>query len=271
MILSQGSPIDLTPETVKQRHTNDERIQYRPAHDSGTNEQYFDIRWALGKATVFDNPHEEVAAARHPGNIIGRRLSENMFFQWGLRYIPSAPAVNVYRTVLIEKLPQGISLDQILPRIRGGQIYSATLCDTTNLTQYWTALIIFVHEAGASSFLRRVEQEGLYVGFTAVSVRRVPTPTYLFNPSLMQGIRQQGRTRCLAVCSPEPTLKAILHKILTNSGLSEQVECFGEKDPEGATSIRFHSIKAAVRAYEVLVDTKNLKLAVDFIADPCSL
>lgn len=268
----QGSPIDLTTETNKQPRKNDEGIQYRPGHDHGANRKPYDIRWALGGATVFDTRGEEVGAARYPGNIIGRPLTENMFFQWGLRYTPPVHTGDLYRSVLIEKLRQGVSLDEILPRIRGGQIYSASLCDTSAITKYWTALIVFVHEAGASAFLRRVELEGLYVGFTAVSVRRVPTPTYLINPAMVQVIHSQHRTRCLAVvASPNPTLKATLHKNLTNSGLGAQVECFGEKDPEGVTSIRFHSIKAATRAYEMLADTKDLKATVQFAADPCSL
>lgn len=261
----------MTTETDKQPTADDDGIQYRPVNDHGVKEKPFEIRWALDDATVFDTPEEEVAAALHPGIVFGRALTENMFFQWGLRYVPPVHSGDLYRAVLIEELPQGVTLDQILPRIRGGQIYSASLCDTSAITNSWTALIVFVHEAGASGFLRRVEQEGLYVGFTAVSVRRVPTPTYLFNSAMMQAVHSHRRTRCLVVGSADPTLKATLHRILTSSRLGQQVECFGEKDPEGATSIRFHSIKAAIRAYEVLDDTKILKLTVQFVADPCSL
>lgn len=271
LIDSQGSPIDLTTETNKQPSKNDGGIRYRPAHDHDANRNPVNLRWALDSATVFNTREEEVGAARYPGNIIGRPLAENMFFQWGLRYIPPVHTGDVYRSVLIEKLRQGVSLGEILPQIRGGQIYSASLCDTSAITKYLTALIVFVYEAGASAFLRRVEQEGLYVGFTAVSVRRVPTPTYLIKPAITQVIRSQDRTRCLVVASPDPTLKAALHEILTNSGLGTQVECFGEKDPEGVTSIRFHSIKAAIRAYEMLADTRDLKATIQFAVDPCSL
>lgn len=229
------------------------------------------IHWALDHASVFDSHEEELEAARNPGNILNRGLKENMFFQWGLRYIPPAHVENAYRTVAIEMLPQGVSLDQILPRIRAGQIYSASLCDTFSITKTWTALIVFVHQAGASAFLRRVAQEGFYVGFTAVSVRQVPTPTYLLNSAMIQEIALRGRTRCLVVSSPEPMLKVILHQILTQASLQAQVECFGEKDVEGKASIRFHSIKAAMQAYDVLVDNKILNLTVEFDADPCSV
>lgn len=156
LIPSQGSPIDLTAETVKETARHDEMIQYRAANDNDVDKQPFKIRWTLG-FSVFDSRLEEVSAARHSGNLIGGPLTENMFFQYGLRYIPPATSGDLYRSVLIEKLPQGISLDQILPQVRGGRIYSASLCDTSNITKYWTALIVFFHETGASAFLRRVE------------------------------------------------------------------------------------------------------------------
>lgn len=269
LIPFQGSPIDLATETINGSGRNDENIQYRPGSVNDVEKQPFEIHWALG-CSVFDNRAEEVSAARHPGNIIGRPVTENMFFQYGLRYIPPATSGDLYRTVLIERLPHGVSLGQILPRIRGGRIYSASLCNTSSITKHWTALIVFLHETGASAFLRRVAQEGLFIGFTAVSVRRVPTPTYLIHPAMMQGA-QYSRTRCLGVCSPEPMFRMAVHRVLANSGLGDQVECFGEHDPSGATSIRFHSIKAAARAFEVLLSSKTPKLIVKYVADPCSL
>lgn len=249
---------------------NGEDHQAIAVNRPGTVSQPLSIHWALNDASVFNTRQEELAAARNANYINDRGLRNDTLFQWGLRYIPPPHAQNVYRTVTIEKLPPRVSLDQILPRVRGAQIYSATLCDTFSITRSWTALIVFVHQTGASAFLRRVAQEGFYVGFNAVSVRPVPTPTYLLNSVMLHEIALRGRTRCLKISSPDPRLKVVLHRMLTHTSLHRQVECFGEKDVEGMATIRFYSIKAAMRAYNVLADNRTLNVSVQFDTDPCS-
>lgn len=264
----------MASEGGKQSGKNGKNGEDHPAiavNRPGTVRQPFRIHWALGDASVFNSREEELAAARNAYYILDSGLRNDTLFQWGLRYIPPSHAENIYRTVTIEKLSPRVSLDQILPRIRGGQIYSASLCDTFSITKSWTALIVFVHQTGASAFRRRVAQEGFYVGFNAVSVRQVPTPTYLLNSLMIQEIALRGRTRCLKISSPNPRLKVILHGILTQACLHRQVECFGEKDVEGMSTIRFHSIKAAMRAYNALADNKTLNVSVQFDTDPCSV
>lgn len=259
----------MSSESGKQSGSTEELIPDIDVDEVNT-EQAVAIHWALSHASVFNSHEEELHAFRNRENTIDRRLKDSPFFQWGLRYLPRSHAENIYRAVLIEMLPSGVSLDQILPRIRGGQVYSATLCDTSAITNAWTALIIFVQEKGAEAFLRRVALEGFYVGFKPVLVRRVSTPTYILNSTMVQQLQNTAATRCLAVSSNQDTLKGTLHQLLTQTSLHKQVECFGEHDEQGVATIRFNSIRAAMRAYELLARSKILKASVRYDADPCS-
>lgn len=245
----------------------------RPLHLQHANPHDW-LRWAVSDSTVFATQEEELCAARYPGNIIGQEgLKNNMFFQYGLRYVPPLDADNVYRAIVIEDLPLHVTLDQILPQIRGGQIYCASLLDTTPrvLTGSPTAMITFVNQDGALAFLRRIAREGFYVGITRVRVRPVRTPTYLMSASMQNEVLRNGRTRCLVVNSRNPTIKKTLHGVLAKSSFSTHVECFGERDGEGVVTVRFHSIKVAMRAYEHLMSQKIFQGVVKFDTDPCSL
>ncbi|KAJ5141077.1 hypothetical protein N7526_002072 [Penicillium atrosanguineum] len=273
----QGSPIylgsdsasrDITPELIpglSEKIVSPDEIRLQLANPQDW------IDWAINGSTVFDNKEDEVAAARCPGTIIGPEgVKSNMFFQWGLRYVPPRDAGNVYRAVVIENLPQCATLDQILPRIRGGQIYSASLCDTKNIMNGSpTAIVSFIHQDGALAFLSRVAQEGFYMGFTPVRVRPVSTPTYLLSQDMENNILQNGRSRCLVFTSHHPTTRERLYSKLAKSSFSSHVECFGEHGDNGTITVRFDSIKTAIQVYQILNGLEIFKEA-KFGTDPCS-
>jgi hypothetical protein len=280
LINLQGSPIYLgsdstrntsTPQLIPDisgdsNHPAPLRLQLANPHDW--------LRWAVNGSTVFEDRDEEIRASRLSGNIFGQEdLKNNMFFQWGLRYVPPLDADNVYRAVVIEDLPLHVALDQILPRICGGQIYSASLFNTSpvTLTGSPTAMITFVNQDGALAFLQRVAREGFYVGFAVARVRPVSTPTYLMSDSMENGILRGGRTRCLVISSRHPMIKKSVYNVLTKSSFSTHVECFGEHNGEGVVTVRFHSIKVAMLAYEFLMHQSIFKGNVKFDTDPCSV
>lgn len=200
-------------------------------------------------------------------------LRDNSFFQWGLRYMPSplTASDNAYRTVTIDHLPPQVTLDQILPRIRGGAIYSATLLDTKSITQGVTALVSFVHQEGAVAFLQRVAQEGFFIGFRPAKVHPVPTPTYVMSADMERQIFRLGRTRCVVVSSPRARLKRFLHTMLFKSPCSRHVECFGLKDPPGTVTVQFFSIKMARLAFDLLTEHPSFDdCTLQFGVDPCA-
>lgn len=277
LIDCQGSPIylgsdsasrDKTPELIpglSEKILSSDEIRLQLANPQDW------IDWAINGSTVFDNREDEVAAARCPGIIIGPEgVKSNMFFQWGLRYVPPRDTDNAYRAVVIENLPPYVTLDQILPRIRGGQIYSASLCDTkTIMNGSATAMVTFVHQDGALAFLNRVTREGFYVGFTPVGVRPVSTPTYLLSRDMEYDVLQNGRSRCLVFNTHYPTARQRLYSKLAKSSFSSHVECFGEHGDQGTITVRFDSIKTAMQVHRILKDLELFK-EVKFSTDPCS-
>ena len=277
LIDRQGSPIyldsgsasrDQTPELIpglNERIVSPDEIRLQLANPQDW------IDWAINGSTVFDNRQDEVAAARCPGTIIGPEgVKSNMFFQWGLRYVPPRDTDNVYRAVVIENLPHYVTLDQILPRIRGGQIYSASLCDTKNIMNGSpTAMVTFVHQDGALAFLGRVARKGFYVGFTPVGVRPVSTPTYLLSRDMEYDVLQNSRSRCLVFSTHNSTARQKLYSKLAKSSFSSHVECFGEPGDKGTITVRFDSIKTAMQVHRILKDLELFK-EVKFSTDPCS-
>jgi hypothetical protein len=65
-------------------------------------------------------------------------------------------------------------------------------------------------------------------------------------------------------------IKKSLYNVLTKSSFSTHVECFGEHDGAGVVTVRFHSIKVAMLAYEFLMHQSIFKGNVKFDTDPCS-
>lgn len=232
------------------------------------------LRWAIADSGVFESQEEEVSAAQYgtTHHNVFKGVYDNSFFQWGLRYIPTTGHDNIFRTVVIDELPKTATLDRILPQIRGGAIFSASLLDTSTITGCPTAMITFIHQDGAVNFLRRFARDGFYIGFSRAQVRPVPTPTYLMAAETKTQIYRLGRTRCLLVLARQKALKKEIHQVLSQSRLRQYVECFGERDPDGEITIRFHSVRMAGVAFMMLATDPKLKgVVVKPAADPCSL
>lgn len=233
------------------------------------------LRWAIDRSGVFESQEEEVSAVQYATfrHALYKDVNENSFYQWGLRYLPTPGEDNIFRTVVIDKLPKTATLDRVLPQIRGGAVFSASLADTWTITGSLTALITFVHQNGAMNFLRLVGRDGFFVGMSCTRVRPVPTPTYVMAADIETQIARFGRTRCLVVSSRRlKELKKEVHRVLSKSRLRHYVECFGERDTAGEVTIRFHSVKMAWAACLPLVNDARLKgILVKPAADPCSL
>jgi hypothetical protein len=233
------------------------------------------LRWAIQDSGVFKSQKEELSAVQYGKyhNLVFKNVRDNSFFQWGLRFIPKAGQDNIFRTVVIEGLPTTVTLDRILPQIRGGAVFSASLTDTSTINGCPTALITFVHQMGALNFLSRVARGGFFIGISPAQVRPVPTPTYLMANDMETQIHQFGRTRCLVVSScRHKALKQEVSRVLSRSCLRHYVECFGERDSDGEVTVRFHSVKMAwVACLTLASDSKFHGVSVKPALDPCSL
>ncbi|KAF7178468.1 hypothetical protein CNMCM7691_007164 [Aspergillus felis] len=208
------------------------------------------IRWAIKGCSIFENQQEEADAFYYRPNLLSRQpVSDLWIFQYGLRYIPAGRESNVFRTVRIEKLASNMTLSKVLPSV-SGEIYSASLCTTSPITGYNTAIIVFVLEKDALDFLRK-SKEGLPLGFCVANVALVHTPTYPMTSQMSHNIFHQGYTRCLVISNLRRSLKEEIYRVLKRSAYYNYIESVEEGQVVGDIYVRFYSIKMAAAAYDL--------------------
>ncbi|RMJ28629.1 hypothetical protein PHISP_00486 [Aspergillus sp. HF37] len=135
------------------------------------------IDWSVKGPTVFEDAEEELDAASLRPGFHSQRSSDLWIFQYGLRYIPGAGDVNLYRTVKVEQLPGTTTVAQVLAKVHK-EVYSACLSDTSAITGWYTAVVVFVSQRDALEFVFS-NMSGLRIGRTVLSqvlCARRPTP-----------------------------------------------------------------------------------------------
>ncbi|KAL4884446.1 hypothetical protein BJY04DRAFT_215411 [Aspergillus karnatakaensis] len=210
------------------------------------------ISWALKGASVFDDADEEYNAFRTRTNMLLRQpYSDLWVFQYGLRYIPSRSDSEVYRTIRIEELPSGITLGQILPLIVG-EVYCARLTDTSAITGYNTAMIVFVTEDDTMKFLGAIAKKTAVLPFGKIVP--VHTPTYPMPADIEHWIMEEGLTRSLAVYHSKPSLKAEITRVITHHHYkySLQLEKIVDGPAPGEIVIKMFSVKGAAAVLATL-------------------
>lgn len=228
------------------------------------------IKWAIKTSSIFNNWKEELSASSYRPNLISRQhLSDMWIFQYGIRYIPREGDTNSYRTVKIEELPLNTTMDEILPKIRG-RIYSARLLNTSQITGYHTAIVIFILQSDALRFLQHASKSGLWVGHTKVKVSLVNTPTYPMSVEQERLIFEEGHTRCVSISNLRESLLVDLYNVLYDSVCHNYMECI-EEGYRNDICIRFHSIPMATMAFKLIESNPKFRACrVAFIRDPCS-
>ncbi|KAL8956133.1 MAG: hypothetical protein Q9193_006256, partial [Seirophora villosa] len=126
------------------------------------------------------------------------------YFRYGIRFCPDPTETDIYRTILVDNLPAGVTISALLQKIRGGAIQSVKSLDTTSITGGLSALITFVHEKGARAVLdyqaqRRGAVPPLEFDSVRARVTLLPTPTYPMCKKLQTAMTKHAHTRCLAV------------------------------------------------------------------------
>ncbi|KAL4936293.1 hypothetical protein BDV06DRAFT_228030 [Aspergillus oleicola] len=211
------------------------------------------ISWALKGSSVFDDADEELDAFNNRSNMLVARqpYSELWVFQYGLRYIPTVSDRDVYRTIRIEELPPDHKLCQILPSV-AGEIYSAHLADTSAITGYNTAMVIFINQEDAFKFVSGVANKVYTLPYGKIVP--VHTPTYPMPADTERLIKQKGYTRTIGIFHTKPTLKMELTRVLTNPYLryAMQLESIDDGPAYGEVDVKMFSVKAAATVFEWL-------------------
>ncbi|KAI4088718.1 MAG: hypothetical protein LQ344_005874 [Seirophora lacunosa] len=202
------------------------------------------------------------------------------YFRYGIRFRPDPTETDIYRTILVDNLPAGVTVSALLQKIRGGAIQSVKSLDTTSITGRLSALITFVHEKGARAALDHQARRGAAtppLEFDGVKARvtLLPTPTYPLCKKLQTAITKHAHTRCLAVTNFPRTAVAPadlerdlrVYPAMTTHRIVER-----KMRADGVLELGFASVDYAGWAFALLTRWHRYRgCKVSFAADPCAL
>lgn len=199
----------------------------------------------------------------------------SMVGTYGIMHKPSTNDESCYKTVLIGNLPQDIDYNKLLVKVRGGDIISATLCDTTKLrgcVAQMSALVVFINSESASAYVQFATKHDICFGSQRAFIQLVKTPTYpLSEPAKIR--INNGQTRYLVIQKGHNELSLSKIDRTINAGMNryraDAIDRFW-KDENGNVRIRFASIGAAGMAYWRLSMNPNYsREKLKFEPDPC--
>ncbi|KAL8939043.1 MAG: hypothetical protein Q9216_003572 [Gyalolechia sp. 2 TL-2023] len=205
----------------------------------------------------------------------GSCLEENPFpdfFKYGLRICPNPMGPNLCRTVMVDYLPQTLTVFALLQKVRGGAVADAKILDVVAITGFKSAMITFVHARGARAFMNNARLRPLEFEGIRARVTLLPTPTWPMPTSLFSGIVDAGLTRCLEVHNfPRDVKPAQLENDLRfcPAMTSHPIEAKRMR-ADGVLELRLTSVRYARRAYGVLTNGPYIKCKVFYAPDPCA-
>ncbi|KAH7417360.1 hypothetical protein BKA64DRAFT_769321 [Cadophora sp. MPI-SDFR-AT-0126] len=120
-------------------------------------------------------------------------------FRYSIQYIPADGDSNYMRTVHLSNLPLGTEIRDVLARVRGGDILSATVVKMGNIAAgTLQARVVFKHEAAAEEYVLYAAAHPIsFAEDNIAEVTLIVTPTYPLPAKQISRLREQ--TRCIAV------------------------------------------------------------------------
>ena len=240
-----------------------------------------DIPWTFADSNHHSNKRIFATEAERESAIATNRRSAGRedltfpdLFRYGIRYNPEHTVQNVYRTVLIEGLPDTVTLEELLNKVRGGCVLSTKLCDTYTITGSCSALVTFLNESAAHQYQDFAASHTIYVSGLAVKVSMLSTPTWPMKIPLRKAIFDYHHTRCLEVTNlpHHITLSALQLDLRVCSSMDCDMVEYLQVRHDGILDIRFSSVNAAGQAFGLLTcRAKYRPCSVRFSPDPCGL
>ena len=225
------------------------------------------------KDTVFDSPIEQQRAHHINQRIAGYSdLLDPAFFTHGLFYNPPTSALNVYRTVLIDNLPIGVTLTKVLGLITTGTLISAHLLDTRSITKSMTVYLVFLEEDSATALVKTQSGSPFIFHNRPARVMLLRTPTPPLRPLLHHGIFNEGWTRCVAITNaPKNFTPELCKSMISRAPLKRDwIVNINMRAKDAAIVIHFETLEAAEWALQTLRQMYMLKRSsVLFARDPC--
>ncbi|KAH0538155.1 hypothetical protein FGG08_005213 [Glutinoglossum americanum] len=202
------------------------------------------------------------------------------FFEFGIQFDPPPNSRNNPRsTVLIENLPSNITMNTLMPSVRGGAVLRATIVNTTPITGTPTALVTFVEPQAAADYvafanIHPIRFSGFVAAVTLVATPNFPMPFYL-----QQAVRLLNQTRALRLSGIQDPSHFTTDQLLrdldlewaSRLGLIENIHHL-----DGSTvDLTFSSLEVALHAFHTLRSTQvshhTAGAYATFLPDPSSL
>lgn len=195
------------------------------------------------------------------------------FFRYGIRFEPDPMETDIYRTVLVDNLPAGLTVFALLQFVKSGAIESVKSVETTNITGHLSALITFIHEKGARTFDQQARRTPLIFAGIMARVTLLPSPTYPRTKKLQIAITKHAHTRCLEVRNfPRGVTPAELeHDLRVYQAMRTHRIVSKKMRDDGVLELGFTSVNYAGLAYAVLTTWRRYQgCRVVFVTDPCA-
>jgi hypothetical protein len=230
---------------------------------------------------LWEEGERKEAVEIHMRSISSRARDSEMrfpeFFRYGICYRPSSTDSNFLRTVMLVNLPVGTEMRDVLARIRGGEVLSASLLNTVKITRAMSARVVFRHEASAEEYVLHAKQHPIVFGDgdekQEAEVTLLDTPTYPPSPRFLSRLLSHGQSRCLSLPNfpPSLSLTALERHLSGNNAVRGSMLVEMWIDESGTLHLQFSDVSWAGAAYGVVTHHSSYRgLDVLFSNDPCS-
>lgn len=199
-----------------------------------------------------------------------------MVWQYGIVYEPSENDRNCLRTVHIANLPENIQYPELLAKVRGGAIVSATICNSflygknrPGLKYHKSALVVFLKEKSAREYVQAVRKNPIFFdcpkdGRKRATILLLEKPTYPLSDNAKDRIHRGNGTRVIFI-QVDGLFSIDDYKAVIRFGIEK-----AWADDEGNLHFYFTSIFAASTARKVILDHPVYHTyRIKFLPDPC--
>lgn len=239
-----------------------------------------ETKWKIHKDNpIFEDEAEKWEILHRMGPLF---FNNSPFGTHPVRFLPedAALSVDAFRTVMIDGIPVGSTMMDVLDIVKGGSLESIQLfAPIGTATTSMTARVVFIHERAAHNMIRHQQSTG-GVDSTAtqfkigeVSVRCwMPTDaTYPRNANVERAISEQSASRIILVPGVDDYVYNMLPYEIP-APYDRHIIDFGYM-PDGAATIEFSDIKTAIKVKEILgrsADLMNAELQYgrDYTCEP---
>ena len=205
--------------------------------------------WSVSQnRPIFDSDQELARASQQSS---GPQMRQSVFWQHPVRYLPASDEKNLCRTLIIDFLPLGTTLKDVLALIRGGALESIQLLEPIgHVTDFKTARVVFHYELPADDMLLHWQKYGLTVRGQPIRVLQLGY-SYPKNRQLDEDVFIRCYTRILLIDNISDRVIQRLPAYLDQQMKMGFIVEIGQTD-DGITMVEFTSVAEAAKAMRAM-------------------